>query len=139
MKQHVVRWPPILDHGREHGTAVGRHIARVKRPRVVATENRITFEQRPDKNGNPYLEIRYFDYDGRYLSEVHFFSNSSSLKKFNINFLRSHLRRPELASEFTSPEDVIKYQLLFRLPAFVIARKQDKFWRITEKIFSEEL
>jgi len=53
--------------------------------------------------------------------------------------LRSHLRRPELASEFESVHDVIKYQKLFRLPKFIIARKQDKFWKITEKIFAEEL
>jgi DNA repair protein RadD len=49
------------------------------------------------------------------------------------------LRRPELAFEFKSPQDVIKYRVLFRLPAFVIARKQDKFWKITEKVFAEEL
>ena len=56
-----------------------------------------------------------------------------------INFLRSHLRRPELSDEFRSPQDVVKYQKLLRLPAFVIARKQEKFWKITEKVFSEEL
>ena len=60
-------------------------------------------------------------------------------KKFNINFLRSHLRRPELAVELRTPADVIKYQKLFRLPAFVIARKQEHFWKITEKVFAEEL
>ncbi len=113
--------------------------AKLSKNAHVLTPDRITFEQRNDKNGNPFLEIRYFDYDAQYLSEVHFFSNPTSIKKFNINFLRSHLRRPELASEFKRPEDVIKYQLLFRLPAFVIARKQDRFWRITEKVFSEEL
>lgn len=113
--------------------------AKLSKNSHVLTPDRITFEQRNDKNGNPYLEIRYFDYDARYLSEAHFFSNASSIKKFNINFLRSHLRRPELASEFKRPEDVIKYQRLFRLPAFVIARKQDKYWRVTEKVFSEEL
>jgi DNA repair protein RadD len=113
--------------------------AKLSKNAHVLIPDRITFEQHTDKNGNPYIQIRYFDYDGKYLSEAHFFSNPTSIKKFNINFLRSHLRRPELASEFTHPEDVIKYQLLFRLPAFVIARKQDKFWRITEKVFSEEL
>ena len=35
--------------------------------------------------------------------------------------------------------DVIKYQRLFRLPAFVIARKQERWWKITEKVFAEEL
>lgn len=113
--------------------------AKLSKNAHVLTPDRITFEERKDKNGNPFLEVRYFDYDAKYLSEVHFFSNPSSIKKFNINFLRSHLRRPELAFEFKRPQDVVKYQRLFRLPAFVIARKQEKFWRITEKVFAEEL
>jgi DNA repair protein RadD len=105
----------------------------------VLTPDRITFEARTDKNSNPYLEIRYYDYDAEYVSEAHFFNTPSAIKKFNINFLRSHLRRPELAVELESPQEVIRYQKLFRLPAFVIARKQDKFWKITEKVFAEEL
>lgn len=113
--------------------------AKLSKNSHVLTPDRITFEERQDKNHNPYLEIRYYDADAQYLSEAHFFNHASSLKKFNINFLRSHLRRPELADEFRSPQDVLKYQKLFRLPAFVIARKQDKFWKITEKVFSEEL
>ena len=113
--------------------------ARLSKNAHVLTPDRIRFEERKDKNSNPYLEIRYYDHDGQYVSEAHFFSNPSSLKKFNINFLRSHLRRPELAIEIRSPAEVLRYQGLFRLPAFVIARKQDKFWKITEKVFAEEL
>jgi DNA repair protein RadD len=113
--------------------------AKLSKNAHVLTPDRITFEERTDKNANPYLEVRYYDHDAQYVSEAHFFSNPSSIKKFNINFLRSHLRRPELAIEFQSPHDVIKYQSLFRLPSFVIARKQDKFWKITEKVFAEEL
>ncbi len=113
--------------------------AKLSKNAHVMTPDRITFEERSDKNSNSYLEIRYYDHDGRYLSEAHFFGNPSSLKKFHINFLRSHLRRPELAGEFKSPLDAIRYQKLFRLPAFVIARKQEKFWKVTEKVFAEEL
>ena len=113
--------------------------AKLSKNAHVLTPDRITFEERRDKNSNPYLEVRYYDFDAQYVSEAHFFSNSSSIKKFNINFLRSHLKRPELALEIKSPEDAIKLQKLFRLPSFVIARKQDKFWKITEKVFAEEL
>lgn len=113
--------------------------AKLSKNSHVLTPDRITFEERKDKNSNPYLEIRYYDFDARYLSEAHFFNNPSAIKKFNINFLRSHLRRPELAVELSSPAEVIKYQRLYRLPSFVIARKQDKFWKITEKVFAEEL
>lgn len=113
--------------------------ARLSKNSHVLTPDKISFEERLDKNSNPYLEIRYYDLDAQYVSEAHFFNNPSAIKKFNINFLRSHLRRPELAIELTSPKEVIKYQLLFRLPSFVIARKQDKYWKITEKVFAEEL
>ena len=113
--------------------------AKLSKNAHVLTPDRITFEERLDKNSNSFLEIRYYDYDGRYISEAHFFSNPTSIKKFNINFLRSHLKRPELASEFRTPKDVITYQKLFRLPAFVIARKQDKYWKVTEKVFAEQL
>lgn len=113
--------------------------AKLSKTAHVLTPDRITFEERVNKNSIAFLEIRYYDLDGQYVSEAHFFNNPSSIKKFNINFLRSHLRRPELAVELVTPDEVIKYQKLFRLPSFVIARKQDKFWKITEKIFAEEL
>lgn len=113
--------------------------AKLSKNAHVLTPERITFEERLDKNSNPYLEVRYYDADAQYLSEAHFFSNSSSIKKFHINFLRSHLRRPENPLTVNSPKDVIQNQNRLRLPAFVIARKQEKFWKITEKVFSEEL
>ena len=113
--------------------------AKLSKNAHLMAPDRITFDERRDKRSNSYLEVRYYDLDANYLSEAHFFSNPSSIKKFNINFLRSHLRRPELAVELRTPADVIKYQKLFRLPSFVIARKQDKFWKITEKVFAEEL
>lgn len=105
----------------------------------VLKPDHITYEERADKNSNPYLEIRYYDLDGEYVSEVHFFNNPSAIKKFNINFLRSHLKRPEIAIELATPKDVIRYQRQLRAPSFIIARKQEKFWKITEKIFVEEL
>jgi len=113
--------------------------AKLSKNSHVLTPEKISFEERKDKNANPYLEIRYYDYNADYVSEAHFFSNSSSIKKFNINFLRSHLKRPEIAREIRTPHDVIQLQKHFRLPSFVIARKQDKFWKITEKVFAEEL
>lgn len=113
--------------------------AKLSKNSHVLTPDKITFDERMDKNHRPYLEIRYYDADAQYLSEAHFFNYASALQKFNINFLRSHLRRPELAGEFRTAADVVKYQQLFRLPAYVIARKQEHFWKVTEKVFAEEL
>lgn len=113
--------------------------AKLSKNAHVMSPDKITFEERLDKNSNPYLEVRYYDADAQYVSEAHFFSNPSSLKKFQINFLRSHLRRPENPLKIVSPQDLIKVQKLLRLPSFVIARKQEKYWKITEKVFAEEL
>lgn len=113
--------------------------AKLSKNAHVLTPEKITFEERLDKNSNPYLEVRYYDCDAQYVSEAHFFSSSASVKKFQINFLRSHLKKPELSVEIKGPQDVIRNQKQLRLPSFVIARKQEKFWKITEKVFAEEL
>lgn len=113
--------------------------AKLSKNTHILTPEKITFEEKIDKNSNPYLEIRYFDCDAQYLSEVHFFNNPTAIKKFKINFLRSHLKRPEIEMNIVKPTDLIENQKKLRLPVFVMARKQDKYWKITEKVFAEEL
>lgn len=113
--------------------------ARLSKYAHILQPDSIEMLERKDKNGNPYLEVRYYDFDAKYLSEVHFINGQNNLKKFNINFLRSHMRRPELRLDIQSVSEIIAAQKYFRMPAYVIARKQDKFWKITEKIFAEEL
>ena len=113
--------------------------ARLSKNTHVLKPDTIELSEQFDKNGNPYLEVKYYDYDAKYLSEIHYLNNQTAKKKFNINFLRSHMRRPELEFTPDSPQEVIHYQKLLRHPSFIIARKQGKFWRITEKIFTEEL
>jgi len=92
-----------------------------------------------DKRGKSYLQIKYYDFNGEYLAEYHYLDSDSNLKKFHVNFLRSHMKRPEFNLPVEDVEDVLRIKNFFRLPAFIIARKQDKFWKITEKIFVEEL
>ncbi|MGB0454812.1 MAG: DEAD/DEAH box helicase family protein [Bacteriovoracaceae bacterium] len=113
--------------------------ARLSKNAHILTPDSVQLEEKTDKKGNQYLDIKYYDYDAKYFQEVHYLNNTTSLKKFNINFLRSHMKRPELSDHITTIGDVIKYQKLLRMPKFIIARKQDKFWKITEKIFVEEL
>ncbi len=113
--------------------------AKLSKNAHVLKPDTIKIEKRSDKKGNPFLEVKYYDFDAKYLAEYHYLNNKTSLKKFNINFLRSHMRRPELEFEITEIDQVIKYQRLLRMPSFVIARKQGNFWKITEKIFAEQL
>lgn len=113
--------------------------AKLSKNAHVLTPDSIEMLERTDKNGNAYLQVKYYDYDARYLSEMHYLDNRTSLKKFDVNFLRSHLRKPELKLPIKTASDVLKIQPLLRMPSFVIGRKQGKFWKITEKIFAEEL
>ncbi|HAV13934.1 MAG TPA: ATP-dependent helicase [Opitutae bacterium] len=113
--------------------------ARLSKDAHVLTPDSFEVLERADKKGNPYLQVKYYDYDANALTEMHYLNNQTSLKKFSINFLRSHMRQPELKVNIRSVEDVLQIQSHLRMPSFVIARKQGKFWKITEKIFSEEL
>jgi DNA repair protein RadD len=113
--------------------------AKLSKDAHVLTPDSIEMLERVDKNGTPYLQVKYYDYDANSLAEMHYLNNQTSLKKFKINFLRSHMRKPELKLNISSVSEVVLIQALLRMPAFVIARKQGKFWKITEKIFSEEL
>ncbi len=113
--------------------------AKLSKNAHVLKPDTVQVQENFDKNGNSYLEVKYYDYDANYLSEVHYINNTTSVKKFHINFLRSHLKRPELSIKVSSVKDIVSQQNKLRMPAFVIGRKQGKFWRITEKIFVEEL
>jgi DNA repair protein RadD len=113
--------------------------AKLSKASFILKPDSVVLQKRQDKNGNDFLEIKYFDFDAKYLSEIHYLDGATSLKKFSVNFLRSHLKRPELTDAFQTPEQVISHQPLLRTPSYIIARKQGNYWRITEKIFSEEL
>lgn len=113
--------------------------ARLSKDAHVFTPDSFELLERVDKNGNPYLQVKYYDYDANQLTELHYLNNQTALKKFHINFLRSHLRRPELDLTINSVSDAIHLEIQLRMPAFLIARKQEKFWKITEKIFREAL
>ena len=113
--------------------------ARLSKDMHVLTPDSIELLERADKNGRPFLQVKYYDYDANALSEVHYLNNQTSLKKFKINFLRSHMKKPDLGLNIRTVSEVIDSQTALRMPAFVIARKKGKFWKITEKIFREEL
>jgi DNA repair protein RadD len=88
-----------------------------------------------DRKRNERLEVQYFDADGQALKEWFFLSTPADARAFEYGFTRLHLRRPELVPRIASVSDAVRYQQLFRLPAFVIARKKERYWQIREKIF----
>lgn len=88
-----------------------------------------------DKRGNPRLEVHYYDADAQVLKEYFYLSSREDQRAFYFNFIRMHHRLPEKRITVHSPSEAIAAQLYFRVPMFVIARKQKHYWTIREKIF----
>lgn len=101
----------------------------------VMRPDTMMFEKRTDKAGRERLEIRYYDLDSQHLSEVFFFNSDSDAKVFHYNFARMHNRLPEKPLNIRTIDDALRSRERFRIPLFLIARKQGDYWRIREKIF----
>ncbi|MBC7428520.1 MAG: DEAD/DEAH box helicase [Bacteriovorax sp.] len=95
----------------------------------------MTFTKGYDKKGNERVEVRYYDYDGEHLSERFYINTPEDARAFYFNFTRMHNRTPEKNITINNASDVLKNENHFRIPMFVIARKQKYYWEIREKIF----
>lgn len=89
---------------------------------------------RADKKGER-LEVRYYDLDGEHLSEVFYYETFENKRAFELNFLRFHKRLPEVNYQFRDIQNIVDQQAIFRVPRFIVARKEGKFWKIREKVF----
>lgn len=101
----------------------------------VMRPDSMTFEKKEDKKGESRLEIRYYDVEGQHLSEIFFFKNPNDYKVFYYNFIRFHAKRPELRTNLRTIEEAVEARDKFRVPLFIVARKQGHYWRVREKIF----
>lgn len=119
----------LVDNDEKLREAMSLKDAHVMRP------DSMVFDKTRDKKGHDRLEIRYYDCDGEDLREYHYLNTPSERRAFHYNFLRMHLRRPEVPVTFEGPDDVLEKLHLLRMPMFVIARKKTYFWQIREKIF----
>lgn len=88
-----------------------------------------------DKKGRERLEIRYYDYDGEFLSEYYYLQGRSPQLAFYHNFVRAHLKYPGKKVTNLELDWVLATKSEFRSPRFVIARKVERFWKIREKVF----
>jgi len=101
----------------------------------VMQPDTMTFERKVDKRGVERLEVRYYDFNAQSLSEAYFFESDRDTKVFFYNFSRMHSRRPEVRLQISSVDEALAQKELFRMPIYVIARKQDRYWKIREKVF----
>ncbi len=99
----------------------------------------IEYYETLDKKNRPCFEIKYYDVDAQSLSEKYIFDTQQQSKQFIYNFLRLHLKRPEKHSSKMTAQQAYQLKHLYRSPQYVIARKKNKSWKITEKIFITDL
>lgn len=95
----------------------------------------MTFAASRDQKGIERLEVRYYDADANVLKEYFYLDSREARAAFYFNFIRMHNRLPESKIEIAKAEDAVQSAHRFRVPMFVIARKEKYFWAIREKIF----
>jgi DNA repair protein RadD len=95
----------------------------------------MTLAKTQDKKGNARLEVSYYDADAQPLKEYFYLSTPEECQAFYYNFTRMHNKTPEQKIFVRGIDDVLRIRHRFRMPIFVIARKQKHFWAIREKIF----
>jgi len=101
----------------------------------VMRPDTMLFERKVDPKGGERLEIRYYDLDAQHLTESFYFDDSTAAHVFYYNFIRMHHKNPGTPITISSPSEAIRHQHLFRLPLFIIARKQKGYWKVREKVF----
>jgi DNA repair protein RadD len=119
----------LVDNDTKLKEAMSLKDAHVLRPDTMMLEKKV------DDQNRERLEVRYYDLDAQYLSEIFYINNESEAKSFYYNFARMHDRLPGRRLEIRSVDEAISNKSLWRLPMFIVARKQKHFWKIREKIF----
>jgi DNA repair protein RadD len=119
----------LVDNDTKLKEAMGLKDAHVLRPDTM------TFEKKTDENNRERLEVRYYDLDAQYLSEIFYINSESEAKSFYYNFTRMHNRLPERPLDISNVDEAIRQSKRFRLPLFIVARKQKHYWKIREKVF----
>jgi DNA repair protein RadD len=95
----------------------------------------MSFQASYDKKGRGRLEVHYYDADAEALKEYFYLNSKEECQAFYFNFIRMHLRLPGQPLFINNLEEALQAKDYFRIPMFVIARKQKHFWSIREKIF----
>jgi DNA repair protein RadD len=92
-----------------------------------------------DSSGKNQLRVTYIGDDNAQVHEFWSLSSKKQKENFHKQFVRPHLADRHRPFTESSPARVVSHQHRFRLPQFVIARKSGRFWKLRDKIFTDEL
>lgn len=119
----------LVDNDKKLKEAMQLKDAHIMRPDTM------TFDISLDKKNNPRLEVRYYDLDANHLSEYFKMDDKDDWNQFYYKFSKIHNKTPEKKLYLQGLDEVLKLQHRFKMPNFVIARKEKYYWQIREKIF----
>ena len=88
-----------------------------------------------DKKLKERIQVSYFDLDANELKEFYYLDNKSQKLAFYYNFVRMHTKMPGFPITYETPGDILIQKDKFKVPRYVIAYKDEKYWNIREKIF----
>ncbi|GAM75436.1 ATP-dependent RNA helicase yejH [Vibrio ishigakensis] len=91
-----------------------------------------------DNKGKSYLRVSYVGDNGQKVSQQFYLGTQAQKRRFDASFVRSHLADKHQEFDGYSPTKAVRQQHRFRLPKFVIARKQGRFWALRDVIFENE-
>lgn len=120
----------LMDTDKKLKEAMSLKDAHVMKPDTMLLETDL------DKKKVERLKVTYYDFDANELTEYFYMNSQSSLTAFNLTFTRMHLRYPGRKVVFQNIEEVLENQELLKMPLFVVARLEKRFWKIREKIFT---
>ncbi|CAH0526068.1 DEAD/DEAH box helicase [Vibrio hippocampi] len=92
-----------------------------------------------DAKGKNSLRVQYVGENDAQVSEFWSLSTPKQKQVFAQKFVRPHLADKHREFNALSPTKVVDNQHRFRPPAFVIASKQGRFWKMRDKVFDDEL
>lgn len=120
----------LMDTDKKLKEAMSLKDAHVMKPDTMILEADL------DKKNRERLKVTYYDFDANELKEYFYLNSRASLTAFNLTFTRMHLKYPGRKIEFKNLEEVLEKKELLKMPLFVVARLEKRYWKIREKIFT---
>ena len=96
-------------------------------------------EASKNKFNKPQLKVTYIGDSGAHLNEFWQLSTAPQKREFLTRFIPLHLIDRHRTFTESAPTKVINQQHRLQVPDIVIARKDGRFWKITDKLFNVEM
>lgn len=102
---------------------------------LVLYISRMQLQSHKTKEGKTSLKVSYFSAEGAELAEYWNLQTKTQKQRFLSLFVPAHLVDRHRPFEAVTVQSVIQQAHRFQPPAAIIARKDGRFWQISDKLF----